>query len=59
MNWRIFRITICGDVSRDSLVHDMKFSILRENVDVRSLANDRAYAAIVSPGPPVVVLFRG
>lgn len=52
-------MTICGDDSRDSLVHEMKFSIFCENVDCESLANASAYAPTVSPGPPFVDLFRG
>lgn len=59
INWRILRITICGEDSRESFVHVMKFSIFRENVDVESLAKDNAYAPIESPGPPVAVLFLG
>lgn len=55
----MFRITICGDDSRESFVHVMKFSIFRENVDVGSWASASAYAPIESPGPLGVVLFRG
>lgn len=51
-------MAICGDDSRDSIVHDIKFSIFRENVDVGSRANVSAYAPIESPGP-LVALFRG
>lgn len=59
MNCRILRITICGDVSRESFVQVMKFSIFRENVEVVSLAKANAYAPIESPAPPFTDLLRG
>lgn len=60
INWRMLRITTCGASSRESLVHDMKFSMLREKVDELSPANVRAYAPIDSPGRfPGATLLRG
>lgn len=38
-------------------MHDIKFSMFRENVDFESLASVKAYAPIDSPGPLVGTAF--